>query len=137
MLKLKRFRDKLFVHKASKQNYQNMKINIKATNTTLTPAIKAFIDDKMSVLEDFLKPEHKLHVELEVNKKHKSGDLFRVEIGVRPNMLYAEARAQDFYAALDLALPKIKEQLLKEKDKRLSKRKDAGKRAGRLKRGIL
>lgn len=114
-----------------------MKINIKATNTTLTPAIKAFIDDKMSALEDFLKPEHKLHVELEVNKKHKSGDLFRVEISVRPNMLYAEARAQDFYAALDLVLPKIKEQLLKEKDKRLSKRKDAGKRAGRLKRGIL
>ena len=113
-----------------------MKINIKATNTTLTPTIKAYIEDKLAVLEDFLKPEHKLHVELEANKKHKSGDLFRVEISVRPNMFYAESRGQDFYAALDTVLPKIKEQLLKEKDKRLTRRKLAGKSAAKLKRGM-
>ena len=75
-------------------------------------------------------------MELEANKKHKSGDLFRVEISVRPNMFYAESRGQDFYAALDTVLPKIKEQLLKEKDKRLTRRKLAGKSAAKLKRGM-
>lgn len=113
-----------------------MKINIKATNTTLTPAIKSFVEDKLQSLSKFLKPENKLHVELEVDKKHKSGDVFRVEINILPNMFYAEAVGQDFYAALDVALPKIKEQLMKEKDRRLTKRKDAARSAARLKRAI-
>lgn len=113
-----------------------MKINIKATNTTLTPAIKTFIEDKLRNLSKFLKPEDKLHIELEVNKKHKSGDVFRVEINILPKMFYAEATGHDFYAALDIVLPKVKEQLMKEKDRRLTKRKAAARTAARLKRAI-
>ena len=100
-----------------------MNINIKATNTTLTPAIKKDIQDKMAKLSKFLRPEDKIHVEVEVEKKHKSGLVQRAEITIRPHGHYAEARGVDFYAALDLAIPKILEQLAKKKDKMVSERR--------------
>jgi ribosomal subunit interface protein len=100
-----------------------MNISIKATNTTLTSNIKEFIHDKISVLEKFLKPEDKIHVELEVEKKHSSGMLYRVEVIIKPHGHYAESRGMDFYAAMDLVMPKIKTQFAKNKDKQVSLRR--------------
>lgn len=100
-----------------------MNINIKATKTTLTPSIKEFVEEKIENLSKFLKEEDKIRVELEVDKKHHSGLIFRVEIDIQPHGFFAEANGQDFYSAMDLAIPKIKEQLLKRKGKNLSKRR--------------
>lgn len=101
-----------------------MNINIKATKTTLTPAIKQFVEKKIkSALGRFLLPEDKIHVELEVASKHHSGQIYRTEIDVQPHRYYAESWAEDFYAAIDLVLPKIKEQILKQKEKRLARRR--------------
>jgi ribosomal subunit interface protein len=102
-----------------------MNISYKATNTTLTPAIKAFIEDKLSSVEKFLKPEHKIHVELEVSKRHKNGMFNRAEVDIKPNGCYAESYGMDFYSAMDLVMPKIREQLAKAKEKKLSKIKKA------------
>ncbi len=101
-------------------------INIKATHTTLTPAIKSAIEDKLSVLNRFLRPEDKVHVELEEDKRHHSGFISRVEIHISPHGHYADARANDFYEALDLVIPKIKEQLTRNKDRRVSLRRKLG-----------
>lgn len=109
-----------------------MNINIKATNTSLTAAIKQFIEDKVSSLDKFLKEEDKMHVELEVLKKHRTGLVHRAEIHIHPEGYYAESMGVDFYSAMDLMLPKIKEQLVKAKDKKLSKIK----KARRLAKGI-
>lgn len=103
-----------------------MNISIKATKTTLTPSIKANVTEKLSVLEKFLRPEDKVHVELEVNKRHVTGKLFRVEVTIHPHGYFAEARGQDFYEALDLLIPKVKQQMVKNKEKRVAKQK-AGK----------
>lgn len=100
-----------------------MNITIKATKTTLTPTIKVNIKDKLSSLEKFLRSEDKIHVELEVNKRHVSGELFRVEVTIHPHGHFAEARGSDFYEALDLLIPKIKEQLVKAKEKKITQRK--------------
>ena len=100
-----------------------MNLTIKATKTTLTPSIKTTITDKLQVLERFLRSEDKIHVELEVNKRHASGELFRVEVTIHPHGYFADARGSDFYEALDLVLPKVKEQMVKAKDKRISNRK--------------
>ncbi len=113
-----------------------MKINIKATKTTLTPTIKSSIEKKLAILDRFLRPENTVYVELEVDKKHKTGLVFRTEIKITPHGFFAEARGADFYAALDLTLPKIKEQIVKYKDKKITKNRDAAKRVARMKKGI-
>lgn len=100
-----------------------MNINIKGVNVALTEADKDFITGKISALGKFAKGSDKVFVEVDVDNKHKSGLVFRVEISINPPKLYAEARGNDFYEALDLALPKIKEQLTKEKDKKVSLRR--------------
>jgi ribosomal subunit interface protein len=112
-----------------------MKLNIKATHTTLTPSVQEYLEEKIQHLQKFLKPEDKIYVEFEVDKKHQSGLIFRTEIKISPHGHYAESRGNDFYEATDLCLPKIKEQLLKSKDKQLSKKKRESRRiARRLKR---
>ncbi len=110
-----------------------MNIIIKATKTTLTPAIKTFIHEKVHGLEKFIKPEEKVYVEIEVDKKHHKGLIYRAEINIKPHGHYAESFAEDFYAAMDLLIPKIKEQLIKEKGKKLSKER----RLARKKRHLI
>ncbi len=100
-----------------------MNINIKATKTILSPSVKQFVFEKLDTLANFIKPEDKVRVELELDKKHKSGLIFRAEVDIQPHGHYAEARGNDFYEALDLLMPKIKEQLTREKDKAVSLRR--------------
>ena len=103
-----------------------MNITIKATNTTLTDAIRSTIEQKLSSLEGFLKPEDKIHVEVEEDTHHKTGLFSRVEVQIAPHGYYAEANGNDFYEAIDLVLPKVKQQMTKSKDKRLSLRRKLG-----------
>ena len=106
-----------------------MNINIKATKTTLTPSIKRFIQDKLDIISKFIREEDKIHVEVEADKKHNSGLVFRAEILIHPHGYYADARGEDFYSAMDAATLKIKEQLAKAKDKKVSQRRERQKRA--------
>jgi putative sigma-54 modulation protein len=105
---------------------KTMNINIKATNTTLTDSIRNTIEDKLQVLEKFLRPENQVFVELVEDNKHQSGKFFRAEVQISPTGHYAEAVANDFYEAMDLVLPKIMEQMRRDKDKKISLRRKVG-----------
>ncbi len=108
-----------------------MNLTFKATNTTLTPAIQNFIEEKLKHLEKFLKEEDKVRVELEVDKRDSQGLHYRAEIDIQPHGYYADAKANDFYEAMNLLVPKIKEQLTKTKSKNIDKRRRAARKAKR------
>ncbi len=111
-----------------------MKINIKATNTTLTDSIRSNIESKLGIIEKYIRPEDVIFVELAEDSKHQSGQFFRVDIQISPHNIYADARGNDFYEALDLAVPKIQTQLSKTKDKKISLRRRLGNTLRSLKR---
>ena len=103
------------------------KISIKATNTKLTDSMVDYATKKLSVLDDFLRSENKVHVELGYEATHNEGERFSAEVTVLPKPgHYAEARGKDLYEAIDLCVPKIKEQLVRGKDRKVSLRRREG-----------
>ncbi len=103
-----------------------MNLNIKATKTTLTESLQADIERKLSVLEDFLKPEDKIYVEVEARASKDNSQEFRAEITIRPAGHHADSAGSDIYEALDLLVPKIRQQLTRGKDKKISLRRRLG-----------
>lgn len=103
-----------------------MNVNIKATKTTLTPSLQTDIEKKLTVLEDFLRPEDKIFIEVEARASKDNSQEFRAEISIKPSGYFAEASGSDIYEAIDLMVPKIKHQLVKHKDKDVSLRRKLG-----------
>ncbi len=96
-----------------------MNISIKATNLDLTPSVKEYVEEKIGNLAKYIKAIE-AKVELERERKHKSGLVFRAEVMlvVGGKLMRADASAEDIYAAIDLVIPKIKDQIGKFKDKK-------------------
>lgn len=109
-----------------------MNIAIKATNLELTPAIKQYAEEKVGHLEKYIDPIE-AKIELERDRKHHSGAVFRAEVTLvmGGKLLRADATAEDMYAAIDLTIPKIKEQISKFKDKRTTLQKRGARSAKR------
>lgn len=111
-----------------------LNINIKVKNAKISDSESEYISKQLSKLEKFLRPESKIHVELESEPKHQTGLKYRAEVVISPQpSVYADARGNDFFEALDLCMPKVKEQLMKGKDKTVSLRRKLG---AKRKRGI-
>jgi putative sigma-54 modulation protein len=102
---------------ANKGQYMN--IAIKATNLDLTEALRAYAEDKVGNLDKYA-DSIDAKIELERDRKHASGSVFRAEVTlhVKGKMIRADARAEDMYAAIDLVIPKLKEQVSKSKKKK-------------------
>ena len=60
------------------------------------------------------------HIELARDQHHHSGLVFRSDINLiaGKKIMHAEAEAEDAFAAVDLLIPKLKEQIGKFKDKK-------------------
>ena len=107
-----------------------MNIAIKATHLDLTPSIKEYVEEKVGALEKFISVlEGK--VELERDRHHRSGDVFRAEIMLvmGGKLMRADAEAGDIYAAVDLVIPKLKEQIGKFKDKKQTLQRSGARKA--------
>lgn len=103
-----------------------MKINIKATNTFLTPAISDYVSKRIDSLEKFAdKTDETLMADVEVGKTsqhHQRGDVFRAEINlrIRGKQLRAVAEEADLYAAIDKVRDEMAEELRSSRKKELS-----------------
>jgi putative sigma-54 modulation protein len=100
-----------------------MKINTKATNITITPAISDYIEKKVATFEKFLQNVEGVLINVEVGKTtkhHKSGEVFRAEIHLLSggDDYYAVAETDDLYASID----EVKDEIIRELT---SKRKKA------------
>jgi putative sigma-54 modulation protein len=107
-----------------------MNISIKGTNLDLTTAIKEYVDDKVGNLDKFI-DAMEAKVELEKDKRHQTGLVYRAEVNmiVGGKIMRAEAKAEDIYAAVDLVIPKLKEQVSKFKDKRTTQARKGAREA--------
>lgn len=118
-----------------------MKINTKATNITITPAIADYIEKKVAMLEKFLKNVDEVLVNVEVGKTtkhHKSGDVFRAEIHLLSNGedFYAVAETDDLYASIDEVKDEIVRELTSQKKRALRIWRKSGAAVKDILRGI-
>lgn len=109
-----------------------MNISIKATHLNLTPSIKKYVEEKVGNLAKFIVAQE-AKVEIDRDQHHRTGDVFRAEIMlvVGGKLMRADAEGEDIYAAVDLVMPKLKEQISKFKDKRTTIDRSRARRARR------
>jgi putative sigma-54 modulation protein len=118
-----------------------MKINVKATNITLTPSISEYIEKKLAMLQKFFDNKEVL-VNIEVGKTtrhHKSGDIFRAEIRMLVNgeEYYTVAETSDLYASIDEVKDEIAYKLSGKKKKALHLFRRGGAKIKRILKGYF
>lgn len=99
-------------------------ITISGKDFQLTPSIKSYVEEKLSRLQRFAKDAQRIGVELDVDRGHQHGELFRVEVWVYMpgETIQAGEKAEDMHAAIDLVYPKLERQLVDRKEKKLDHR---------------
>ena|SRR3989344_1035553 len=97
-----------------------MEIIIKATNMDLTEPLKSYVHEKIGHLEHYSSEIFQARVEIGVPSQHHAG-FFRCEVNLDlPHMevIRAESTEPDLYAAIDLTVPKLREQLERHKGRK-------------------
>lgn len=109
-----------------------MNITIKATHLELTPSIKKYVEEKIGHLGKFIVAQEAM-VELDRDQHHHSGQVFRAEVMfvIGGKLMRADVEAGDVYSAVDLVIPKLKEQIAKFKDKRVTMQRRGARSARR------
>lgn len=105
-----------------------MNINLKATNFELTPAIREYAEKRVNGLEKFIRrTDESVQAWVEVGRTtehHLKGDVYRAEIQIHIPHCGKGVRAEDtretLNEAIDGAHDKIKLELEKIKDKKMS-----------------
>jgi putative sigma-54 modulation protein len=100
-----------------------MKFNIRGENIEVTPALKEYVEKKLSKLERYFDTFPEIKVNLKVYS-----DKQRVEVTIPfPDLLLrAEETNNDMYAAVDLVVDKLERQIRKHKTKVNRKLREKG-----------
>lgn len=83
-----------------------MEPNIKATEISLTPDIKEYVQKKMDMLERYLGDVQVINCDVEVGRavsKHQSGYIYRAEVNLQlpGDLLRVEKTEPDLWKAID------------------------------------
>ena len=98
-------------------------VNIKITHAELSDHMRDYVDKKMKGLMKFMHSEDKIHLEIAADTKYATGPKYRADISILPKSeIYAEAKGDTLQEAIDLCIPKVKAQLVKRKEKAITKR---------------
>lgn len=107
-----------------------MKIDIKATQLSLSPEIKDYLQKKMDGLEKFLGhiPVINCHIEVGLSVGgQKSGEIYRTEINLDlpGELLRVERTAKDIFKSIDKAKDHMSVLIKKYKEKRIDRNRQA------------
>ncbi len=102
-----------------------MRLQIKAKGFELTPSLKQFVEEKMTSLEKYVSRWDEndsvlLTVEVAKNTKHHNkGEVFYAEanLDIPKHLIRVEETGEDMHAAVDVLKDRLKNELLKLKDK--------------------
>jgi len=108
-----------------------MKLNIKATNLELTPAIREYIEIKIGSLSHFLKrfeAKNEIEVFVEIartTRHHRSGNVFCAEasFSIGKKLLRAEHTDWDVRVAIDEIKDRLQQEIKKYKEIEVEKYK--------------
>jgi ribosomal subunit interface protein len=104
-----------------------MTINLIQKGLELTPAIKAYVEEKMQALEKYLVDVDFMDVEVGMTTHHhQKGDVFFCKANVEylGELIHVEEERADLYEAIDCAKDRLKETILQSKDSLKDKRKE-------------
>ncbi len=93
-----------------------MQIEISGQNVDLTPALRAYVTEKIERLKRHFDHLIAAHVVLKIERTEHTAEA-TVSVGGRPNDLHAVALADDMYAAIDLLADKLDRQVRRHKGK--------------------
>ncbi len=91
-----------------------MRITISGRNIELTEGLKQAVEEKLSKLEKFFKPDTDVYVTLSVEKDRQK---IEVTILAKGHVIRSEQVSNDMYVSIDLAAEVIERQLKKYKNK--------------------
>ena len=105
-----------------------MTINLVHKGLELTPAIRAYVEEKMETLEKFMGGIEQMDVEVGMTTHHHNkGDVFlcRVNVMVDSELIRVEREEEDLYKAIDKVRDHLRETLSQAKKRREDKRQSA------------
>jgi putative sigma-54 modulation protein len=105
-----------------------MQISVTGQNIDLTPAIRAYVEDKFARLERHFDHMTNVHVILRVERERQMAE---ASVHVNGADLFADQETTDMYAAIDGLVDKLDRQVKKHKERLTDHRRVAGPRKGR------
>ena len=99
-----------------------MRITISGRNIELTEGLKQAVEEKLSKLEKFFKPDTDVYVTLSVEKDRQK---IEVTIPAKGHVIRSEQVSSDMYVSIDLVEEVIERQLRKYKNKLVDKQQAA------------
>ena len=105
-----------------------MILTLRAVGMEMTPAIKAYAEEKFEGLEKFDKEILHVDVDLGMETHHTSGNIFNcsVTLQIPGEVLKVERSADDLYKAIDKVRDHLREGLSQQKEMRIDKRRAEG-----------
>jgi ribosomal subunit interface protein len=118
-----------------------MKINIKTTTISLTPAISDYVEKNLSGIKKLLESDTTAQCDLELAKTtnhHKHGDIFKAEIHIvaKETNIYSSVEKEDLYAAIDEVRDEVIQTIKSSKEKKRSLFRRGGAQVKNIIKGI-
>ena len=100
-----------------------MQINLDGHHVDITPALRGYVNSKFSKLERHFDQVSSVHVVLSVEKMVQKAE---ANIHVSGGDLFADAKAENMYAAIDALIDKLDRQIIKHKEKQSNYHRHGG-----------